>query len=257
MTFVDRYWEWRWRRALKASLRSRERAREPALVFEVLMERRGVSRRPGYREQEPPTGDATVAAARSEHRAGFGLLPATSRGPRTFEQDGPDRSPERRTEAGERIGATSSSGYATILAAIDGSRSSAEAGWQAVRLAEDLQAELFVLGFSNANLVARARTHRLMTYRPMVLAVLERDSRSVSRQVEELAAERGVKCRGGFALSRRPSRAIVEAAEEVGADCIVIGSPGTSAVDRLLDRAIGGVYDQVLREAKCPVLSVR
>ena len=256
MTFMDRYWEWRWRRALKAALRSRERAREPALVFEVLMERRGVSRRPGYREQAPPTGDATVAAARSEHRAGFGLLPATSRSPRTFEQDGSDRSPERRTEAGEQIGATNS-GYSTILAAIDGSRSSAEAGGHAVRLAEDLRAELFVLGFINANLVARARTHRARTYRPMALAELERESRSVSRQVEELAAERGVSCRGGFALSRRPSQAIVEAAEEVGANCIVIGSPGTSAVDRLLARAIGGVYGKVLREAKCPVLSVR
>jgi hypothetical protein len=63
MTFVDRYWEWRWRRALKASLRSRERARELALVADVLMERRGISRRPGDRELALPVGEAAAAPA--------------------------------------------------------------------------------------------------------------------------------------------------------------------------------------------------
>ena len=46
-------------------------------------------------------------------------------------------------------------------------------------------------------------------------------------------------------------------AEEVRAYCVVIGSSGASVVDRLLDRALGGVHGKVLRRAGCPVLSVR
>ena len=34
-------------------------------------------------------------------------------------------------------------------------------------------------------------------------------------------------------------------------------SPGTSVVDRLFARAVGGTHDKVLRQARCPVLSVR
>lgn len=47
---------------------------------------------------------------------------------------------------------------------------------------------------------------------------------------------------------------IVEAASEVGADLIVMGTHGRSGIRRLL---LGSVAEQVLRQARCPVLFVK
>ena len=144
------------------------------------------------------------------------------------------------------------SGYSTILVAIDGSKSSAQAGRRAVELAKNLQAALVVLSVINVELAFRTGI-----YHTLALAELERESWVVAKQIKELADESGVECEGWSAWDPRPSAAIVGTAEEVKADCIVMGSPGTSAVDRLCARAVGGTRGKVRREARCPVLSVR
>lgn len=233
MSLVDRYWEWRRRRALEACLRTRELTRELLLVAGVLMDRRGISRRPGDREQSPPVGEAAAAPARPD-----GVPPK----PRA-------RSQTRKTALPPDRGAPA---RPTVLAAIDGRRSSAEVGRHAVRLAEGLGARLVVLSFISVAPASRAGVHRRLA-----LAELKRDSDYLAKQTEELAEKSGVECEARRALDPRPSRAVVAAAEEVGAYCVVIGSPGASAVDRLLDRALGGVHEKVLRRAGCPVLSVR
>ena len=234
MSFVDRYWEWRRWRALEASLRVSEHARELALVADILIDRRGISRRPGDRERGLRVGEA------------FGQAPAHPDGvpskPRAKAQThktalSPDRDAPARP---------------TVLAAIDGRRSSAEVGRHAVRLAEGLGANLFVLSF-----ISVAPASRTGAYRRLALAELKRESEEMVKQTKELAEKSGVECEVRRALELRPSRAIVAAAEEVGAYCVVIGSSGASTVDRLLDRALGGVHEKVLRRARCPVLSVR
>jgi nucleotide-binding universal stress UspA family protein len=173
-----------------------------------------------------------------------------------LKQAGSDQSSVQRTEwKTQRIAGVpgrDTSGYSTILVAIDGSESSAQAGRHAVDLAKSLQAVLVVFSVINVELAPRTGIHRILA-----LAELERDSWVVARQTKELADESGVECEGWSAWDPRPSRAIVGAAEEVKADCIVIGSPGTSAVDRLFARAVGGTHDKVIRQARCPVLSVR
>jgi nucleotide-binding universal stress UspA family protein len=234
MSFVDRYWEWRRWRALEASLRASEHAREGALVADVLiMDRRGISRRPGDREQALPVGEATAAPA---HPDG---VPSKRRAKAQTHKTvlSPDRD---------------APGRPTILAAIDGTRSSAEVGRHAVRLAEGLGAKLFVLSF-----ISVAPASRTGVYRRRALAELKRDSDDMAKQTKELAEKSGVECEVRRTLDPHPSRAIVAAAEEVGAYCVVIGSSGASVVDRLLDRALGGVHEKVLRRARCPVLSVR
>jgi nucleotide-binding universal stress UspA family protein len=55
-------------------------------------------------------------------------------------------------------------------------------------------------------------------------------------------------------LSGSPESAIVERAEETGADLIVVGSHGYRAWERLL---IGSVSDSVVHHAPCSVLVVR
>ena len=233
MSFVDRYWEWRRGRALEASLRVSEHARELAPVADVLTNRRGISRRPGDREQGLPVGEAAAAPAYPDS------VPSK---PRVKSQThktalSPDRDAPARP---------------TVLAAIDGTRSSAEVGRHAVRLAEGLGANLFVLGF-----ISVAPASRAGVYRRLALAELKRDSDDMVRQTKELAEKSGVECAVRRALDPRLSRAMVAAAEEVRAYCVVIGSSGASVVDRLLDRALGGVHEKVLRRARCPVLSVR
>ena len=51
-----------------------------------------------------------------------------------------------------------------------------------------------------------------------------------------------------------PATAIVQAAEEEGADLIVMGTHGRTGLTRLL---MGSVAEAVVRKAKCPVLTVK
>ena len=233
MSFVDRYWEWRRRRALWASLWASEHPRDLALVADGLTDHRANTRRPGDRERTPPVGEAAAAPARPDD------VPSNRRARAQTHKTAlpPDRDAPARP---------------TVLAAIDGTKSSAKVGRHAVRLADGLDARLFVLSFISVAPASRAGAHRRLA-----VAQLRRDSDYLAKQTEELAEKSGVECAVRRALDPCPSRAIVAAAEEVGAYCVVIGSSGASAVDRLLDRALGGVHEKVLRRAGCPVLSVR
>jgi len=244
MSFVDRYWEWRRRRALAASLRSGEHARELALVAELLMERRGVSRRRADREQVLPIGQVPAASDRSGHGWSW------ANRARTFEQECSGESSAQRT-GGDEKSIANGSRYSTVLVAIDGTGPSAEVGVHAVRLAENLRAKLIVLSFINVQLASR-----MGVYRGLALAEIERDSQDRAWQARKLAERSGVECEVRYTRDPHPFRAIVAAAEEVRAGCLVIGSPGASWVDHLLDVAVGGVYGKVLRRARCPVLSV-
>lgn len=55
-------------------------------------------------------------------------------------------------------------------------------------------------------------------------------------------------------LEGAPAEAIVQYADEEGADLIVIGSHGRTGFTRLL---LGSVAEAVVRHAKCPVLTVK
>jgi len=70
--------------------------------------------------------------------------------------------------------------------------------------------------------------------------------------VRALAEEAGVECEELLVLGA-PERTIIAAAEEVGADPIVLGSEGTSRLEHAL---IGSVTEEVLRNADRNVLVV-
>ena len=55
-------------------------------------------------------------------------------------------------------------------------------------------------------------------------------------------------------LKGRPSKVIVEAAADRGADLIVMGTHGRSGFERLI---MGSVTERVMRSAPCPVVVVR
>jgi nucleotide-binding universal stress UspA family protein len=52
----------------------------------------------------------------------------------------------------------------------------------------------------------------------------------------------------------KPSREILRAAAEIGADLIVMGVHGRGALERAM---LGSTTHQVIRHATCPVLTVR
>ncbi len=72
-------------------------------------------------------------------------------------------------------------------------------------------------------------------------------------QWREKAAAEGVEVRAGL-CSAYPSVGIVDAAEEMGADLIVMGTRGLAGIKHVL---LGSVAERVLRQAPCPVVTVK
>ncbi len=160
--------------------------------------------------------------------------------------------PFSRPKGGEQMAEVRN--YARLLVVTDGSGCSRRAGEHAVYLAKSLDAELFVLRVVNKHLAFPSGL-----YYGSFMAELERESAAAAHDIERMASESGVTYEG-LVCRGRPWQVIVRAAEEVEADCIVMGSLRasalleTSAVDRALT---GGACRRVLRQARCPVLVVR
>jgi len=77
-----------------------------------------------------------------------------------------------------------------------------------------------------------------------------------TRQVEALAEETsrdGIQAEG-IAVEERPVVAILDEARKRSADLIVMGTRGLTGIKHV---ALGSVAERVVREAPCPVLSVK
>lgn len=72
-------------------------------------------------------------------------------------------------------------------------------------------------------------------------------------QWREKAAAEGVEVRARLCMIY-PSLGIVDAAEELGADLIVMGTRGRAGIKHVL---LGSVAERVLRRAPCPVVTVK
>lgn len=70
-------------------------------------------------------------------------------------------------------------------------------------------------------------------------------------EIESMAKEAGVACRGGYAFDRRPYVAIVGAAKREHCDLIVMSTHGYATLDRLL---LGSETHKVLGCCTIPVL---
>lgn len=138
--------------------------------------------------------------------------------------------------------------YSNILVPTDGSEYSFYAASHAVYLAKECGAKLYALNVVNAPLAFHAGIHYAESKVEM-----EKMGRDAVLKIKKLCDENGVEYKG-LIVEGRPMNCILEAAETVKADCIVIGSIGMSMIERAL---IGSVSESVLRHAKCPVLMVR
>lgn len=138
--------------------------------------------------------------------------------------------------------------YRKILITTDGSDYSFTAGMHAVYLAKSLGAELLVLNVVDTAMAFHAGIH----YSESV-AQMDQSGKAALARIEKLAGEQGVSYRG-ILLRGEPKAAILQFAADEKVDCIVMGSIGMSAIERVL---VGSVSESVMRHAKCPVLLVR
>jgi nucleotide-binding universal stress UspA family protein len=134
-----------------------------------------------------------------------------------------------------------------ILVATDGSAGSLLAGEQAVRLAKSLGARLYVLNVVDTNQAFHAGIH----YGEALLELKQAGVRA-TEEIKTLSSQKGVPCETAV-LKGDPARAIIEVADYIRADYIVVGSGRKSGVGRIL---LGSVSSGVLRRAGRPVLVV-
>lgn len=87
------------------------------------------------------------------------------------------------------------------------------------------------------------------TFRDDIRKAMEARLKELSHQV----AEQGVKV-NVRAIQGTPSQAIIDEAERLGADLIVMGTRGQSGLMHVL---MGSVAERTVRAAHCPVLSVK
>ena len=134
-----------------------------------------------------------------------------------------------------------------VSLATDGGKVSLRAGEYVARLVEGLGAKLFSIYVLDEHLTFRSGVH----YGEFVQRLSE-DGREATGRVRAVAEEAGVEFEELIVLGR-PGRTIVEVAEEIGADPIVLGSEGTSTMEHAL---LGSVSEEVLRNANRTVLVV-
>ena len=135
-----------------------------------------------------------------------------------------------------------------ILLATDGSKASFHAAERAVYLAGHMEAKLYVLCAVDKDRAFHAGIHYGDD-----LQELRKAGEEATEKVAALAEKYGVESEKHVVEGRRPARTILWAAEEFGADYIVMGTEGISRLESIM---IGDVAQEVLRNAKRTVLLV-
>jgi nucleotide-binding universal stress UspA family protein len=143
--------------------------------------------------------------------------------------------------------------FETLLLPTDGSDQALQAAHHALELARLCQARLVVLSVREPYPLAggvMAGAAGLQSY----MAESREAADKAFARVQQLATAAGVAIETRVEDDRPAAEGIVEAAQALGAELIVIGSHGRSGIARLL---LGSVASKVITLAKVPVLVVR
>lgn len=136
--------------------------------------------------------------------------------------------------------------YENILLPVDGSEGSERAEEFALELAERYGGEVHVFHVVDTRLVSEPALSSM----ELVTDDAEAAAMELFEEIEERATERNIEvsCR---CCHGTPHDEIVEYADDIGADVIVMGYRGQSH-----EKRIGSVVDRVLRNTDRPVLAV-
>jgi len=144
--------------------------------------------------------------------------------------------------------------FASIVVGTDGSESAQEAVRQAVELAARLGATLRIVSAYEPVPAGRLREEGTQVPPDLQWMINPReDVDATLRGAAEAAREGGVESET-YARQGDPADAILDVAEEQGADLIVVGNKGMTGARRFL---LGSVPNRVSHHAPCSVLIIR
>jgi len=137
--------------------------------------------------------------------------------------------------------------YDKILIPTDGSKASEKAAEHALILAEKYNSVIYVL-----NVLETRPTSGVTT------DILKREGEaaldSISKLFKEIEDELKKEIRKRFLMKEgSAAEQILKTAEEKDIDIIVMGASGKHRLERFI---LGSVAEQVVRDAKCPVLTI-
>jgi len=144
--------------------------------------------------------------------------------------------------------------FKTIVVGTDGSETASKAVAQAVGLAKAVQARVLVVSAYEPVSDARLREEGRQVPADMQWMVNPREDVDATLQdAAGGAQDEGVDIET-FARQGDPADAILDVAEEQGADLIVVGNKGMTGAKRFL---LGSVPNKVSHHAPCSVLIIR
>jgi nucleotide-binding universal stress UspA family protein len=144
--------------------------------------------------------------------------------------------------------------FTSIVVGTDGSETAKEAVRQATELAKSLSAQLNVVSAYEPVPEGRLRAERQDAPADLEWSINPReDVESTLNVAAEGIREVGVSVET-FAREGDPADAILDVAEETGADLIVVGNKGMTGAKRFL---LGSVPNKVSHHAPCSVLIIR
>ena len=141
----------------------------------------------------------------------------------------------------------------TIVVATDFSEAAAHAIETAADFARHFEAELIVVHAYNIEIPVASP---IMTGGYVLPeGFIDQIRQQAQQEVDKIAKD--LKSRGiaavGIAVDAPPASAVIETADQKGANLIVMGTRGLTGLKHV---ALGSVADRVVRTANCPVLTV-
>jgi nucleotide-binding universal stress UspA family protein len=141
-----------------------------------------------------------------------------------------------------------------ILVAVDGSNPSLDASNYAIDLAKSNDAELIVIYIVSIVPSSQFEYDNIGRMKEIETEEKEKAEQVVDR-VKQKAIENNVQAKTTVLVKYTSiSKEIVEYAEKMGIDLIVVGNRGRTGIKRML---LGSVADDVVTYSHCPVLVVR
>jgi nucleotide-binding universal stress UspA family protein len=144
--------------------------------------------------------------------------------------------------------------YENIVVGTDGSQTASKAVSRAADLAKTADATLVIVSAFRPVPPERLKNER--TGAPQELAYMVNPREDVDNTLataKKLAESRGARVRTE-AVDSGPSEAIIDVAETIGADLIVVGSQGMTGAKRFL---LGSVPNRIAHHSPCDVLIVK
>jgi nucleotide-binding universal stress UspA family protein len=151
--------------------------------------------------------------------------------------------------------------YDRILVPTDGSDRAKEAARHAIAIAERFGARIDVVYVISPKEIRHEAPRWLNDPSPIndystAREVLESKGEEFIQEIEDLAAEAGIECRGeilGGKTGEEPNTAILDYLDDHDIDLVVMGTHGRTGVTRAV---LGSVTERVLRLSDVPMVAV-